>query len=87
MFRTTFVLKETNEVITNPILIAKHFVIDSWRRCGADILGALPWDIFVFGNGNHSVTCSFIKINPTTSQSISFSFLFDLKSGHRQCVQ
>ncbi|CAF5043272.1 unnamed protein product, partial [Rotaria magnacalcarata] len=27
-FRTTFVLKETNEVITNPILIAKHFVFD-----------------------------------------------------------
>lgn len=54
-FRTTFVLKETNEVITNPILIAKHFVIDSWRRFGADILGALPWDILFFGNGSHSV--------------------------------
>ncbi|CAF3402574.1 unnamed protein product [Rotaria sp. Silwood1] len=53
-FRTTFVLKETNEVITNPILIAKHFVIDSWRRFGADILGALPWDILFFGNGSHS---------------------------------
>jgi hypothetical protein len=48
-------LKETNEVITNPILIAKHFVIDSWRRFGADILGALPWDILFFGNGSHSV--------------------------------
>ncbi|CAF1431124.1 unnamed protein product [Adineta ricciae] len=53
-FRTTFVLKETNEVITNPILIAKHFVIDSWRRFAADILGALPWDILFFGNGSHS---------------------------------
>ncbi|CAF3677107.1 unnamed protein product [Rotaria sordida] len=53
-FRTTFVLKETNEVITSPILIAKHFVIDSWRRFGADILGALPWDILFFGNGSHS---------------------------------
>ncbi|CAF3400709.1 unnamed protein product [Rotaria socialis] len=52
-FRTTFVLKETNEVITNPILIAKHFVIDSWRRFAADILGALPWDILFFGNGSH----------------------------------
>ncbi|CAF4472522.1 unnamed protein product, partial [Rotaria magnacalcarata] len=53
-FRTTFVLKETNEVITNPILIAKHFVFDSWRRFAADILGALPWDILFFGNGSHS---------------------------------
>ncbi|CAF4052349.1 unnamed protein product [Rotaria magnacalcarata] len=53
-FRTTFFLKETNEVITNPILIAKHFVIDSWRRFGTDILGALPWDILFFGNGSHS---------------------------------
>ncbi|UJR08632.1 hypothetical protein I4U23_012891 [Adineta vaga] len=52
-FRTTFVLKETNEVITNPILIARHFVIDSWRRFGADILGALPWDILFYGNGSH----------------------------------
>ena len=55
MFRTTFVLKETNEVITSPILIAKHFVIDSWQRFGADILGALPWDILFYGNGSHSV--------------------------------
>jgi len=55
LFRTTFVLKETNEVITNPILIAKHFVIDSWRRFAADILGALPWDILFYGNGSHSV--------------------------------
>lgn len=54
-FRTTYVLKETNEVITNPILIAKHFVIDSWKRFGADVLGALPWDILFFGNGSHSV--------------------------------
>lgn len=54
-FRTTFVLKETNEVITDPILIAKHFVIDSWKRFGADVLGALPWDILFFGNGSHSV--------------------------------
>ncbi|CAF1276792.1 unnamed protein product [Adineta ricciae] len=53
-FRTTFVLKETNEVITSPILIAKHFVIDSWRRFGADVLGALPWDILFYGNGSHS---------------------------------
>ncbi|CAF3870877.1 unnamed protein product [Adineta steineri] len=53
-FRTTFVLKETNEVITSPILIAKHFVIDNWRRFGADILGALPWDILFYGNGSHS---------------------------------
>ncbi|CAF3421185.1 unnamed protein product [Rotaria socialis] len=53
-FRTTFFLKETNEVITNPILIAKHFVIDSWKRFGTDILGALPWDILFFGNGSHS---------------------------------
>jgi hypothetical protein len=49
------VLKETNEVITSPIIIAKHFVIDSWRRFGADILGALPWDILFYGNGSHSV--------------------------------
>ena len=56
MRRTTFVLKETNEVITDPILIAKHFVIDSWRRFGADVLGALPWDILFFGNGSHSVS-------------------------------
>jgi hypothetical protein len=55
LFRTTFVLKETNEVITSPILIAKHFVIDSWKRFGADILGALPWDILFYGNGSHSV--------------------------------
>ncbi|CAF1172099.1 unnamed protein product [Rotaria magnacalcarata] len=53
-FRTTFVLKETNEVITNPILIAKHFVIDSWKRFAVDILGALPWDILFYGNGSHS---------------------------------
>ncbi|CAF4327235.1 unnamed protein product, partial [Rotaria sp. Silwood2] len=53
-FRTTFVLKETNEVITSPILIAKHFVIDSWRRFVVDILGALPWDILFYGNGSHS---------------------------------
>lgn len=56
--RTTFVLRETNEVVTNPILIAKHFVIDSWRRFGADVLGALPWDILFFGNGSHSVILS-----------------------------
>ena len=73
MFRTTFVLKETNEVITNPILITKYFVIDSWRRRGADILGALPWDILFFSNENHSVICSFIKIKATTNQSISYS--------------
>jgi hypothetical protein len=54
-FSTTFVLKETNEVITSPILIAKHFVLDSWRRFAADILGALPWDILFYGNGSHSV--------------------------------
>ncbi|CAF2952725.1 unnamed protein product [Rotaria sp. Silwood2] len=54
-FGTTFVLKETHEVITNPILIAERFVIDSWRRFGADILDALPWDIVFFGNGSHSV--------------------------------
>ncbi|CAF1603901.1 unnamed protein product [Rotaria sp. Silwood1] len=53
-FRTTFVLKETNEVITSPILIAKHFVIDSWKRFVVDILGALPWDILFYGNGSHS---------------------------------
>ncbi|CAF3632096.1 unnamed protein product [Rotaria sordida] len=53
-FRTTFVLKETNEVITSSILIAKHFVIDSWRRFAIDILGALPWDILFYGNGSHS---------------------------------
>ena len=80
MLRTTFVLTETNEVITNPILIAKHFVIDSWRRFSADILSALPWDILFFGNGNHSVTCSFIEINPNTNESISFPFLFYLKN-------
>ena len=80
MFTTIFVLKETNEVITNPILIAKHFVTDSWRCFGADILSALSWDILFFGNGNHSVTCSFIEINPNINESISFPFLFDLKN-------
>ncbi|CAF2722959.1 unnamed protein product [Rotaria sp. Silwood2] len=55
VLKTTFVLKETHEVITNPILIAERFVIDSWRRFGADILDALPWDIVFFGNGSHSV--------------------------------
>ena len=42
-------------MITNPILIARHYVIDSWRRFAADILGALPWDILFFGNGGPSV--------------------------------
>ena len=62
LFRTTFVLKETNEVITSPILIAKHFVIDSWKRFAVDILGALPWDILFYGNGSHSV-CSNENLN------------------------
>ena len=69
---TTYVLKETNEVITNPILIAKHFVIDSWRRFGADILGALPWDILFFGNGSHSVSDSFFWVNEDRSRSKIF---------------
>jgi len=41
-------------VITDPILIAKHLVIDSWQYFSADVLGALPWDILFFGNGSHS---------------------------------
>ena len=80
MFRTIFVLKETNEVITNPILITKHFVTNPWRCFVADILSALSWDIPFFSDGNHSVTCSFIEINPNTNESISFPFLFDLKN-------
>ena len=66
-------LKETNEVITNPILIAKHFVIDSWRRFGADILGALPWDILFFGNGSHSVNLIFLRGKSTVNV---FFFVF-----------
>jgi hypothetical protein len=84
-FSTTYVLKETNEVVTNPILIAKHFVIDSWRRFGADILGALPWDILFFGNGSHSVIEFIFERIKQIYYSFIFFFYFKHKTDRTSC--